>query len=53
MSQTGVIKLQILFRYNSLPCGTEFCSRMAVKASGQRLRKVDVYSWRWPQVVVT
>ena len=34
---TGII-IAILLHYNSLPCGTECCSRMAARP-GQRLRK--------------
>ena len=35
----------LLLRYNSLPCGTECCSRMAARHHGQCLRKTDIYSW--------
>ena len=35
----------MLLRYNSLPCGTECCSRMAARP-GQRLRKTDIYCCR-------
>ena len=43
-TQERWLKLQVLLRYNSLPCGTECCSRMAARP-GQRLRKTDIYSW--------
>ena len=37
--------ITLLLRYNSLPCGTHCCSRMATRYHGQRLRKIDIYSW--------
>ena len=36
---------EILLRYNSLPCGIQCCCRMATRHHGQRLRKIDIYSW--------
>ena len=39
------LKDDLLLRYNSLPCGTQCCSRMATRHHGQRLRKIDIYSW--------
>ena len=35
----------ILLRYNSLPCGTDCCSRMAARHHGHHLRNIDIYSW--------
>ena len=35
----------ILLPYNSLPCGTQCCTRMATRHHGQRLRKKDIYGW--------
>ena len=40
-----VLQGKILLRYNSLPCGADCCSRMATRHHGQRLRKIDIYSW--------
>ena len=37
-------KVSILLRYNSLPCGTDYCSWEAA-GHGQRLKKIDIYSW--------
>ena len=41
---TNDLKAAFLLHYNSLPCGTECCSRMAARP-GQRLRKKDIYCW--------
>ena len=43
IQRQNILMSDILLRYNSLPCGTQRCTRMATRHHGQRLRKKKTF----------